>query len=281
MTVQALKEAVIHLGFSETLDDNDALFRESAARALSELSVTVPRVASFTLYHLPPIPRYQKAGPIRVAGSHTLKTPGGKSFFVRLAGKGSVTVRAGNEEKRYAINTRGGEAGSFFATLPNEESEIVFSFEGEVGLTLLSLAVYEEALAQPPDPYASSRYDLTKLIEDFGALHSPPVSHTEAASEEGAGGYRLESGHLLYLPNTKREILTLSYRRRLTLPAEGELPLTEEEAQLLPLLCAAYVWLEDDPEKATFYFSRFREGVGRLYRGFSAVAPYNDRTNWG
>ncbi len=283
MTVQALKEAVIHLGFSETLDDNDALFRESAARALAELSSIVPRIASFTLYHLPPVPRYQKAGPIGVRGTHTVKTPGGKSFFASLSGKGSVTARSGSEEKSFSVDTAGGSAKALFGTFSGEEGEIVFSFHTESSLTLLSLAVYQESFTQPPDPHGHSCYDLAALIDDFGALHSPPVSQTgrTVTAEETAGGYRLESGHLLYLSNRERQILSLSYRRRLALPEEGELPLTEEEAQLLPLLCAAYVWLEDDPDKATFYFNRFREGAGRLFRGFSTAAPYNDRTSWG
>lgn len=283
MTVQALKEAVIHLGFSETLDDNDALFRESAERALAELSGTVPKVASFTLYHLPPSPRYKKAGPMPIVGEAHLTAPAGKSCFLRLAGKGSATVQTKSETKSYAINTAGGETKAFSITLSGEESEIVFSFRGEGGLTLLSLAVYAEALPEAPDPLGSSRYDLSALIKDFGSLQMPPCAENgRALSCEGtAGGYRLESEHLLYLPNATPAVLLLSYRRRLTLPEEGELPLGEEEAQLLPLLCAAYVWLEDDPEKAAFYFNRFREGEGRLFRGFSTVTPYNDQTGWG
>lgn len=282
MTVQALKEAVIHLGFSETLDDNDALFRESAERALAELSCIVPRIASFTLYHLPPAPCYMIAGPIGMGESYTLKSPSGKSFFLRLLGKGTVRVRAGNEEKIYAVNAEGGGAESHFATLPASKSEIVFSFQGEAGLTLLSLAVYEEAYVEPPDPLGSRCYDLAKLIEDFGALQAPPLTKNgEALKSEEGGGYRLESGHLLYLSNAKSEILTLSYRRRLTLPEEGELPLSEEESQLLPLLIAAYVWLDDDPEKAAFYFNRFREGTRSLWNGFSSALAYRDRTNWG
>ncbi len=283
MTVQALKEAVIHLGFSETLDDNDALFRESAARALAELSSTVPREASFTLYHLPPTPRYRLKGPIGIANSYKIKTPGGKSFFLLIGGKGSLTVHVGNEEKSYAINTPQGGARSLSALLSAEDGETVFSFQGEAGFTLLSLAVYGEALSSPPDSFGNTRYDLDELIGDFGGLCSPPVTQTgETLLSEGKeGSYRLESGTRLYLPNEKREILTLSYRRRLSLPEEGELPLTEEESQLLPLLCAAYVWLEDDPDKAAFYFNRFREGIARLPHGFSNVLPYRDRTNWG
>ncbi len=280
MTVQALKEAVVHLGFSETLDDNDALFRESAERALAELSGIAPKTASYTLYHLPPRPRYQRKGPIPIKGSLTLAFPHGQSFFLRLTGKGSVTVKAGGEEKSYAVSTASGEGRAFLSTLSAEEGEIVFSFWGESGLTLLSLAVYEEALSSPPDPFGSSRYDLSALIDDFGALSSPPAKKG-GQRPIGGDGYRLESGHLLSLPNDAPATLTLTYRRRLSLPEEGELPLTEEESQLLPLLCAAYVWLEDDPDKAAFYFNRFREGEGRLVRGYATAAPYNDRTGWG
>lgn len=283
MTVQALKEAVIHLGFSETLDDNDALFRESAERALAELSGLSPKTASFTLYHLPPRPLYEMTGATPATGEKRLTAPAGKSCFLRLAGKGSVTVQTESEEKTYAINTSSGETKALSITLSGKESEIGFSFHGEGGLILLSLAVYGEALPNAPDPVGSSCYDLSSLIADFGALAAPPAEKggRPLSLRDAAEGYRLESGHLLYLPNNTPAILTLSYRRRLTLPEEGELPLTEEEAQLLPLLCAAYVWLEDDPDKSAFYFARFREGEARLFRGFSTAAPYNDRTGWG
>ena len=71
------------------------------------------------------------------------------------------------------------------------------------------------------------------------------------------------------------------FHSRLSLPLEGELPLTEEEAALLPLFCAAYVYLEDDPEKAGFYLSRFREGLLRLKEPAGARLPYRDTSRWG
>ncbi|MBO7292424.1 MAG: hypothetical protein J6V07_00650, partial [Clostridia bacterium] len=78
-----------------------------------------------------------------------------------------------------------------------------------------------------------------------------------------------------------RGCIRLTYRARLRIPEVGELPLTEEEASLLPLFCASYVYLDDDPDKAAFYLARFREGLARLAADTAAPHPFRDSTRWG
>ena len=125
-------------------------------------------------------------------------------------------------------------------------------------------------------------YDLALLFPAFGGLTAPPTTRDGRMLTEGPeGDYTLAEGHILALSPHAAGDIRLTYRRRLSLPPEGELPLTEEEAALLPLFCAAYVYLEDDPEKAGFYLSRFREGLLRLKEPAGARLPYRDTSRWG
>ena len=99
---------------------------------------------------------------------------------------------------------------------------------------------------------------------------------------EGIGGdYSLRDGYILTIYRDLPCRIELSYRRTLTLPTVGKIPLTDEEAALLPLFCAAYVFLDDDPEKSAFYLARFSEGLRRLSRESAAPTYYRDTTGWG
>ena len=43
-----------------------------------------------------------------------------------------------------------------------------------------------------------------------------------------------------------------------------ELDLDEELCSLMPLLVAAYVWIEDEPEKSEYYMGLYRERVQEI-----------------
>ena len=50
------------------------------------------------------------------------------------------------------------------------------------------------------------------------------------------------------------------------LDGDERIDVPEELAELLPLAVASFVWLDDDPEKAQYYMSLYKDGIGTLRR---------------
>lgn len=284
MTVAQLERAVARLGFAPSIEDGGPLLRDAAARALDELGAARPRLRTVSLWHLPSPPLYAEGSTELIRGEKSFSLPEGLSFFLRVAGRGGLAVTRDGREELYPFAA--GEDGLpavLGGALPSGEGALHFRLFGEGGLRLLAFAVYDTLFdGTPPDPFGGRSYDLALLFPSFGGLLSPPATEDGRALTEGASAdYTLEDGHILTLPPHSRGCIRLSYRVRLSLPEEGELPLTEEEASLLPLFCASYVYLDDDPERAAFYLARFREGLARLAADAAAPYPFRDSTGWG
>ena len=285
MTVAQLEGAVARLGFAPSIEDGAELLRDAAARALDEVAAARPRLSRVSLWHLPARPLYFEGSQEPIMGEKTFSLPDGLSFFLRVMGCGSFTVkRAGGRSSIYSfITPEGAPPAIFGGELPPGSGELSFRFSCEGSYRILTLAIYDTLFSgRPPDPNEPTDYDLGLLFPAFGGLTEPPKTKDGRLLTEGAeGDYTLDNGRILRLSPHAAGDIRLTYRRRLSLPREGELPVTEEEAALLPLFCAAYVYLEDDPEKAAFYLARFRDGLARLREPASALHRFYDRTRWG
>ena len=284
MTVQQLERAVCALGFVASVEDARPLLLEAAARGLQELAVACPRIGSATLWHLPSPPLYSEGSIERLTGEKTFSLPSGASYLLRLAGRGEVVFSRGGESLALPFSSREGEEPALLGgTIPGKNGAFTVRIRAEGGWRLLTLAIYDTVFPTlPPDPFGRRRYELSELIPDFGALVLCPEDENGRALVEGpSADYTLEDGHILSLPPHTAGKILLRYRRRLTLSEAGELPISEEESALLPLFCASYLLLEDEPEKASFYLSRFHEGLLGLQASKLSPTPFRDVNRWG
>ena len=284
MTVAQLERAVARLGFAPSLEGGEALMRDAAERALCEIAAARPRVATATLYHYPAIPLYHEGSDEPFRGTRELRIPSGTVFFARLLGTGGLSLRRGNGYVGYQYKSGdGGQPAVITGEVPNGEGDITLLLVSMKESRLLDLAVYDLPHGSTaPDPSGPTHYDLALLYPDFGALIAPLRDGAgRPLTEDALAGYTLTDGHILSLPAHSAGRLTLVYRKRIPLPTEGELPLSDAEAALVPLYCAAYVLLDEDPDKAAFYLARFREGLLRLDEGGRGAVPYPDTTHWG
>ena len=283
MTVAELERATARLGFLPSLEDGGDLLRDAANRALLEISAVRPRIATATVWHLPPIPLYQEGGTEVRHGARTLTLGGGRSFFLRILGSGTLRAARGSHTLTYAFTrTDSAHPAVLGGALPEGEGAVSLTLTAEGGYRLLSLAVYAESYdTLPPDPLNRCDYDLAILLPSFGGLSAPPRDERGRPIPEGESGYLLREGHILSLPPHSAGRITITYRRELKLPEAGEIPLPEEEASLLPLFCAAYVFLDEDATRAGFYLARFREGLSLLRHTEGSTARYADVTGWG
>ncbi len=282
MTLAQLKESVARLGFAPLDEEMDGLILDAARRALDEISAVRPRLVTASLWHLPSPPLYAEGSVEERSGEKTLSLPYGRSYLLRIQGHGLVTLTQGNESESLPFHTEEGAPPALLGgNLAGGPLSIRILAEGRY--RLLTLAVYDtEFPSMPPDPFACRSYDLSALFPSFGGLAGLPKTRDGRTLTEGvAADYTLSEGHVLSLsPHLAGEIL-ITYRARLTVPEEGEIPLKEDEAALLPLFSAAYVYLEDDPDKAAFYLARFREGLRALYEPRGRVQAFSDVTGWG
>ena len=284
MTLAQLEAATARLGFTPSLDDGGELLRDAALRAINEVALARPRIARASIWHYPEIPIYSEASSEAEVAERVITLGGGSAFRLRIIGNGSLRVQRGAVKKDYSYVAPEGSAPAVLADrIPSGEGEVTFRIMPSDAFRLLSFAVYEGAYAgTPPDPDQPKEYHLPTYFRDFGALVGPLTDeHGRILREGEAGDYTLRDQSVLGVSLGFPCRIDLSYRRTLSLPASGDLPVSDEEAALLPLFCAAYVFLDDDPEKATFYLARFSEGVRRLSQESRPPMRYNDTTGWG
>lgn len=284
MTVTELKLAVARLGFSGVTEDGDELLRDAAARALDELCAVRPRLCHVSLWHLPSPPLYYEGGEERITGEKTVSLPSGCSFFLRVTGRGELTIYHDKSETKYAFLSKEEDPpATIGGELPKTNAPLTFRFTAEGAYRILCFAVYDAYFAEmPPDPMEVRRYRLASLFPSFGSLAAPPTTRDGRVLTEGVGGdYTVEEGNILALSPHAAGDIHLTYRKQLTLPEKGQIPVSEEEAALIPLFCAGYIYLEDDPEKASFYLSRFRDGLLRLRDSAGGLHRYRDTNSWG
>ncbi len=282
MTVAELERAVARLGFAPSIEDGGELLRDALDRALCEIATVHPRECTATLYHTPPRALYTLATEKEEGGAECLSLAGGASFFLRVQGVGSLCFTRGAKSETYYFSTAAGEQPAVLGGNIEGEGALTLRFEG-THYRLLSFAVYAERFTgTPPDPLSPVTYHLPSLFPSFGGLTRAPEAPNGVPLKEGAAAdYTKEARDSLALSPRLRGRIILHYRRRLAVGADGAIPVSEEEAALLPLFCAAYVYLDDDPDKAAFYLARFREGLARLSEDGGARSSFPDKTHWG
>ena len=107
-------------------------------------------------------------------------------------------------------------------------------------------------------------YDFSKLVKDFLMFSKHPVQINDGEKYEPFGDYLEWDYHTIKVPGNVSGTFLVQYRAKpasyqagmddVEIPLE---PITHED--LLPLLCAYFVWLDDDATKAAQYYNLYRE----------------------
>ena len=284
MTVADLEGAVARLGFAPSIEDGRPLLLDAAERALAEITAVRPRVATATLWHLAERPLFRMSLLEEIEGEKSFSLPDGSSFYLETLGRGQVSFRRGEGQMTLSPAVTAGRVTVTAAALPTGEGTVECILSGVRGFRVPMLAIYEspyEADEPPRSPTAGHEYSLPAICPDYHSLCEPPRLADGRPLFPGAEGEYTVEGETLRVTIPEDARLTLTYRKRLTFPAEGEIDLAAEEAALLPLFCAAYVYLDDDPDKAAFYLGRFREGLAAIVPGKESLAVFRDVLAWG
>ena len=263
MTVRQLKEAVAHLGFVRTLEELDETlvphFYHMLSRGLWTVSSLRPAVGQYMLHHFPPenlLPssEYTHEGGVLLE----IHASGVKTYTFTVTGSGTCRVSGGGREVvyRWERATSGRQFAGFW-----DGGEMTLSFSGEERYPVRGLAAYRERTegseAEIPPYTPAVRYDLSRMIPRFRGLVRTPIEGDPTAVS-------VPDAHTVVIRRDAPGVYAVDYTLtppEITVDTDPDLPIDmdEELCQLLPLLLASLLCLEDDPDKAAYYAALYRE----------------------
>ena len=278
MTFSELEKEVLALGFEDRIDRSEELVI-AASRALRLIYNERPSVRTTLIYHKRALPTLQREKIDRAGGEELILPLDGRAYSFRVSGRGSFTVRDGSGERREDFD---GEL-CLFRGFTDGHGEIRFS--GEYGYSILGFSVYADTVSPSPEDIPEFGFidevDMRKRCPDFLAFADGARDIRGALIPDIV----MSDGRLL-IPRDISGVISVAYKRS-PRPICSDFPdeaidIPEETAPLLPLLVAAYLWLDDAPDKAQYYMSLYRDGLGAVRR-FNAMFPggkYEDVTGW-
>lgn len=278
MTLTNLLEEVYALGFEDS----------------SELDETFLITANRALMHIFSEKCEEKLGKMIATGIDTLSytssyihRPGtdvsfslpGVAYSFRVSGKGSYKIKDKDGERTESFDTVMGQRRGFISDGAS------ITFLGDYSYTVIGLASFPytsgNEVSNIPIFSKEKEYKISEAIPDFLAFTKMPTD------EEGyeISGSRI-CGDTLYLPSDFKGEVNILYKRRpkaLTIDYPDEqIDIPKSAENLLSLLVAAYLWLDDDPDKAQYYMQLYRDEMVRLKRYIPSGigGSYQDVTGW-
>lgn len=275
MTFGKLKDAVARLGFEREIEDDGALM-PALYRALRTIFTDRPCEASKRL--IKPafsgklvIPRLEHAG------GKTEKYPlFGKALSMLLSGRGAFTIRsaAGTERKEFDS--------PYFPVRTRIGADAVIEFSGDYDFSVISLTCFETLRSASIGelPLYGERNDLSlgALIPDLLTISEPLTDSCGRVIPDVK-----QIGESVTLPDGYSGEVVVRYHRAPLLPSgaypDEPIDVPTECAELLPLLVASYIWLEDSPDTAQYYLSLYRDGMDTLRRRMPRRGAIKYETN--
>ena len=304
MNVAELYEQVAQLGFETSLEDGTDRFYHAAGRALLQINALRPRRGVCDISHMTPRNEVRNATfvPFQRYEDECFEGAGIKSYYFECDGNGVLYVEALEDDGSWSIiqhkELRSNRAFKAYRGLVKRDGApylgtVRLRFSGEYVYSLRCVALYAHLYGQSEEdipayaPYTP--YDMSTLAEDFMTFCEPPIKQEECSSALNQA-YRVEQNRVLMLPYGEDGFYRVHYNRRPKQlvntgdPDEDmmELDLDADLAAMMPLLTAAYIWAEDEPELAEYYLTLYRERAAEVAasdRNFNSV-PIRNVYGW-
>ena len=277
MTIRELYEAVAKLGFQDNLEDTAAFFA-AANRALLQINSIKPKIGISEVFANVPenlAVRAHYGIDIHKGGESLVyeATRACRSWCFEVLGQGSCKVESKDGDEWGTIKTINFSNTAFevHRGLVNEEdkeAEIRLVFVGEYTYRVRGVAFYGEIYSKDekdiPTYSKLLRVDLNEICPGFIELADNPLYDD---FERLVDGYQIEGRGVILVPREAASALKIKYKRaperliyRETVTEdESEIDLDAELAELMPILTAVYIWLDEGDEKAGTYLQLYRE----------------------
>ncbi len=260
MTLNQLRNSVIDLGFEVALDKEEMLI-PALSRALYTIYLDRPRLKTVRL-GFPEICGRLIAPVIAHKGGERIECEiEGEAYSFRVSGRGRYTVS-------YGAITEEGEFESDMAQIKGRVAPPAkITFLGDYSYTVFSLATYLTVGGPEskdiPMWGEERNITLSERYADFLSPHTLPIG-SDGKTVRGA---KITDG-VLYLPSDFLGEATLTYKRAPYVPTGDDMDevidLPRDSEELLPLLVASYLWLDDDAAKAEYYMALYRSGISTV-----------------
>ncbi len=278
MTLNDIKKEVAHLGFESESAIDGASIESALRRALFTIYTEHGTYSTWSIYQSSPTPVLYVREIAHRGSEDGLIVLNGQTYAFVVSGTGTIEIRDDNGVRTHSFST----PGSYVCGKLIGEGKM--HLKGKFCYTVYDLCVYDEVFEEghePPRYTAMREYDLANVIPDFLCAAGEAVDRLG----NKIPGASISSGTLC-LPYEYKGEAVIRYRKRAPRVSidtpDVELNVPAELESLVPLLTAAYVWLDDSPDKAQYYMSLYRDGMSgvKLYTRRSIDTKITDVTRW-
>lgn len=316
MKLYDVYKAVSQLGFEDSLGDEGTTgFLYALNRALIEVNSLRPRRRTAVINHkVPNNLLFSYPCEIEKTETLTFKAKNAKSFYFEVCGKGSyaisflstadgtfTTVRSGTFDTKSFTAIKGiitDNNGAFVDTATSANmtfsGEVELKFDGAFDYGIRNIALYDRVYSDSDEgvvPFTNRiPYKMSDLVNDFERFDSSPL---EASTDKFlTGEYSIENQDTILLPLMYPGAYQITYIHKATpismdanvndgTSASPDIDLDEDLAALLPTLVAAYVWLDDEPEKAQYYFNLYTQRAIQIRNTEKDITPVLFQSTYG
>lgn len=165
--------------------------------------------------------------------------------------------------------------------------DVEIRFFGDFDYTIRNLALYDRVYSIDESDIAPYRnlvpYKITRYVNDFERFDSSPIN-LESGNYLNTE-YSIEDRETILLPLERQGAYTINYIHAVEkMPNNAEptnegatsrlkLDLDDDLVELMPNLVAAYVWLDDESEKAQYYLNLYMQRAAQIQKEAKDVTP--------
>jgi hypothetical protein len=305
MTIEELYSSVAQLGFETSLESNERFFY-AANRALLQVNRIKPVTSIYRLNHFPlnnliegnhfePVCK-DKEALIYVAEN-------ARSYYFECNGNGSVIIEKNTDGETWTaigdirLSSSDGRfieyKGLILDGAKPVEGMVRLRFDGDYLYYVQNVALYGSLLsnnAKDVPVYARhTAYDIASLTNDFMSFVRPPIADAARGTAFVLDqDYFIEEEGKILIPASVKGVFDICYNRRprkitsAGMENNETIDLSEELCAILPNLVASYIWVDDEPDKAQYYLSLYREQVAEIAAKQKDMRPfvYRNKTGW-
>lgn len=276
MTYNDLRAEVSALGFDTELELGGALF-SATGRAIASIYTEIPVYNTLSIYKNPV--RAIKIKRLHHRGGETERIPFfARAYSFRAFGSGVYRITDESGEKTVEFSSNGEAERGFL------HGAGVIEFLGDYAYSVSDISFIEDIFS--PDVHdipiltGYTEYSVKDFRDDFLSFASMPTDEYGRVIK----GSSAVSGKIR-VPDEYVGEVNITYKVSTPPPpadADGEILLPDGCNHLLPLLVSAYVWLDDDADKAQYYMALYREAISavKTYDRMRIDTKYEDVNGW-
>ena len=276
MTYNDLRAEVSALGFDTEIESGTAL-ASAARRAVASIYTEIPMYKTLSIYKTP----------LRAVKIQNIHHKGGETEKIFFCSRAYSFRTFGSG--RYKITDDAGERTVDFSKTGKIERGFLhgagfIEFLGDYAYSISDISFMEDIFSPDvsdiPLLTGYTEYCVNDYISDFLSFASMPTDEFGKIIKDSSvmsGKIAVPDGYF-----GKINIIYKSVAPEIPTESDGEIILPDGCDHLLPLLVSAYVWLDDDSDKAQYYMALYRESISQIkaYDRMKIDTKYEDVNGW-